>query len=117
LRVRAAGRRGSLGKIIPSNPGALDLERAQDRVAVLNAVAGAAVANRARYTGLVLALASEQARAELEVLMVTAHKETLVDRLLAEGRAEGECGRSPEARRRSADLARDPRDVVDNRET
>ena len=153
--------------------GALDLESSQDRVAVLNAIAGAAVADRARYTGLILALASEQARAELEVLMVTAHKETLVDRLLAEGRAEGRaegeaalllrvlqarglevpadvrdmvisCGdtaqleawfdraitaaslddvfgglgdRSLQARRSSADLARDPRDVVDNRET
>jgi hypothetical protein len=165
--------------------GALDLESSQDRVAVLNAIAGAAVADRARYTGLILALASDQARAALEVLMVTAHKETLVDRLLAEGRTEGRAegraegeargraegeavlllrvlqarglevpgdvrdmitscgdtaqleawfdraisaaslddvfgglgGRSPQAGRSSADLARDPSDVVDNRET
>jgi hypothetical protein len=94
--------------VLAAVTGALDLERSQDQVTVLDAIAGAAVSDRARYTGLILALASEQARAELEVLMATAHKETLVDRLLDEGRAEGEArGRAEgEARGRAEGEAR-----------
>jgi hypothetical protein len=75
--------------VLATVTGAVDLGRQRDRVTVLDAIAGAAVADRARYTRLILALASEKARAELEVLMATSYKETLVDRLLAEGEAKG----------------------------
>lgn len=69
--------------------GAVDLDRRPDQLSTLDRIADAPPEDRAGYTRLVLAVASDQARAELEVLMFTTYKDTLVDRLLAEGEARG----------------------------
>ena len=71
--------------------GALDLGHDSARRLVLAALAGLDQARLKTYTVFVLNAASAAARRELEALMTTAaFKNAFVDRLLAEGKAEGE---------------------------
>lgn len=69
--------------------GALDLGTDAGQVRMLEAVDAAPAADRARYSRLMLALAPEASVGRLAMVMNTTYKETLVERLLAEGEAKG----------------------------
>lgn len=78
---------------------AIDLDTPAGRSRALDTFARAAAGDLGRYYKLILAMASERAIAALEALMAIEYRETIVDRLLAEGREQGEeIGRQESAR-------------------
>jgi hypothetical protein len=72
--------------------GAVDLEQRAGRLLVLNAIADAGLDQDRleTYTHLIRAAASPAARADLEVLMTLTFKDEFIDRIKAEGKAEGQ---------------------------
>jgi hypothetical protein len=80
--------------VLAAFTGAVDLEQDADRRLVLDtlAVADLDVDRLETYTHLIRAVASAGARSALEALMTTAFKDEFIDRIKAEGRAEGEAG-------------------------
>jgi hypothetical protein len=70
--------------------GALDLRDPNARTFVLQAIADLDAERRETYTRLIRVTASEAVRQALEELMATVFKDEFIDKLLDQGRAEGE---------------------------
>lgn len=91
-----AGLGAATWAVLAAAAGAVDLREHAGRVRVLDALATAGAGDLPPYNKLIMAVAPEEAVAALEELMAATYKETIVDRLLAQGeargRAEGEAG-------------------------
>jgi predicted transposase YdaD len=101
VRDRPAGEPASVPGLAGAGPelavlaaftGAVDLEQDAGRRQVLGTLAAARLDEERLeiYTHLIRAVASAAARSALEALMTTAFKDEFIDRIKAEGRAEGE---------------------------
>jgi hypothetical protein len=90
--VPGLGRAGPELAVLAAFTGAVDLEREAGRRHVLGTLAAAHLDEERLeiYTHLIRAVASASARGALEALMTTAFKDDFIDRIKAEGRAEGE---------------------------